>query len=191
MAAFASANLGDVSPNLKGAKCIDTGKDCDLYQSTCEGKAKNCIAFGPGDTMKESTYIIGDRQFHEAKQLLKTAQQVGFEVQGPVRSINQWINMSKRYVTLEDGTLASTCPAAMGYSFAAGTVDGSGAFNFTQGATTSHPFWDFISSLIKDPPPEQKACHAPKPILLYTGEVSIYHMLFENHQPLYKCFPSR
>ena len=67
MAAFASANLGDVSPNLKGAKCIDTGKDCDLYQSTCEGRTKNCIAFGPGDNMKESTYIIGDRQYQEAK----------------------------------------------------------------------------------------------------------------------------
>ena len=67
MAAFASANLGDVSPNLKGAKCIDTGKDCDLYQSTCEGRTQNCIAFGPGNTMKESTYIIGDRQFQEAR----------------------------------------------------------------------------------------------------------------------------
>ena len=59
--------MGDVSPNLKGAKCIDTGKDCDLYQSTCEGRTQNCIAFGPGNTMKESTYIIGDRQFQEAK----------------------------------------------------------------------------------------------------------------------------
>ena len=59
--------MGDVSPNIKGAKCIDTGKDCDLYQSTCEGRTQNCIAFGPGNTMKESTYIIGDRQFQEAK----------------------------------------------------------------------------------------------------------------------------
>ena len=25
--AFASANLGDVSPNTKGAKCIDTGRN--------------------------------------------------------------------------------------------------------------------------------------------------------------------
>ena len=67
MAAFASANLGDVSPNLKGPKCIDSGKDCDLYQSTCEGRTQNCIAFGPGEDMKESTFIIGDRQFQEAK----------------------------------------------------------------------------------------------------------------------------
>ena len=37
VAAFASSNLGDVSPNLKGPKCLDTGLECDLYHSTCEG----------------------------------------------------------------------------------------------------------------------------------------------------------
>ena len=59
----------------------------------------------------------------------------------------------------------------MGYSFAAGTTDGPGEFDFTQGSNTSNPFWDFVSGLIKDPSPEQEACHAPKPILLDTGEV--------------------
>merc|ERR1719483_693135 len=58
----------------------------------------------------------------------------------------------------------------MGYSFAAGTTDGPGEFDFTQGANTTNPFWDFISGLLKDPTPEQEACHAPKPILLDTGE---------------------
>ena len=48
IAAFASTNLGDVSPNLDGPKCIDTGLECDLYQSTCDGKTQNCIAAGPG-----------------------------------------------------------------------------------------------------------------------------------------------
>ena len=57
------------------------------------------------------------------------------------------------------------------YSFAAGTTDGPGEFDFTQGANTSNPFWDFVSGLLKDPSPEQEACHAPKPILLDTGEV--------------------
>jgi len=171
VAAFASSNLGDVSPNIKGAKCIDTGKDCDLYQSTCEGRTQNCIAFGPGNTMKESTYIIGDRQFQEARRLFETSKRYGTEVQGPVRSINQWIDMSKRQVTLDDGSYGVTCPAAMGYSFAAGTTDGPGEFDFTQGANTTNPFWDFVSGLLKDPSPEQEACHAPKPILLDTGEM--------------------
>ena len=75
---------------------------------------------------------------------------------------------------MEDGTVSKTCPAAMGYSFAAGTTDGPGEFDFTQGSNSSNPFWDFVSGLIKDPSPEQEACHAPKPILLDTGEVSYY-----------------
>ena len=67
VAAFASSNLGDVSPNLKGPKCINTGEDCDLYHSTCEGRTQNCIASGPGNDMKDSTFIIGNRQFLEAQ----------------------------------------------------------------------------------------------------------------------------
>ena len=38
VAAFASSNLGDVSPNTDGAKCTDTGKPCDYNTSTCNGK---------------------------------------------------------------------------------------------------------------------------------------------------------
>ena len=52
-----------------------------------------------------------------------------------------------------------------------GTTDGPGEFDFTQGDLTGNPFWDFISGLLKDPSPEQEACHAPKPILLDTGEI--------------------
>jgi len=40
-----------------------------------------------------------------------------------------------------------------------------------QGVVTGNPFWDFISGLLKDPTPEQVECHAPKPILLDTGEI--------------------
>lgn len=59
----------------------------------------------------------------------------------------------------------------MGYSFAAGCTDGPGAFNFMQGTNETNDFWDFVSGILKDPSPEQEACHAPKPILLDTGEV--------------------
>lgn len=38
--AFGSSNLGDVSPNIKGPHCIDTGLPCDFYNSTCGGKNK-------------------------------------------------------------------------------------------------------------------------------------------------------
>ena len=86
--------------------------------------------------------------------------------------------MSKRQVTLDDGSYGVTCPAAMGYSFAAGTTDGPGGFDFIQGSNTTNPFWDFVSGLLKDPSPEQEACHAPKPILLDTGEVSTVNIVF-------------
>ena len=47
---------------------------------------------------------------------------------------------------------------------------GPGEFDFTQGTTSGNPFWDFIAGILKDPSPETEACHAPKPILLDTGE---------------------
>ena len=52
VAAFASTNLGDVSPNLKGPHCIDTGEPCDLEHSTCNGRNQLCMAAGPGNSFK-------------------------------------------------------------------------------------------------------------------------------------------
>lgn len=67
VAAFASSNLGDVSPNTMGARCIDTGLPCDFVQSSCNNRTQLCIAFGPGKDMVDSTRIIGDKQFQKAK----------------------------------------------------------------------------------------------------------------------------
>lgn len=66
VAAFASSNLGDVSPNIKGPKCQKTGKPCDLHYSTCSDPGDACIASGPGKDMFESTAIIADRLFKKA-----------------------------------------------------------------------------------------------------------------------------
>lgn len=74
VAAFAQANEGDVSPNTKGPICIDTGLPCDFATSTCNGRSQNCIAFGPGNTMYESSEIIGKKQFQMAKNLFDNAQ---------------------------------------------------------------------------------------------------------------------
>ena len=59
----------------------------------------------------------------------------------------------------------------MGYSFAAGTTDGPGDFDFTQGTNSTNKFWSFVSSFISKPTPQQVECQKPKPILLNTGEV--------------------
>lgn len=62
----------------------------------------------------------------------------------------------------------------MGYSFAAGTTDGPGEFNFTQGTKTGNPLWDSIRNFLATPTKEDIECQAPKPILLATGRVNIY-----------------
>lgn len=77
---------------------------------------------------------------------------------------------------LEDGTEVQTCPAALGYSFAAGTTDGPGAFDFTQGDSgepDASPVWAIIKSLLRIPTAEQKKCQEPKPVLLDVGEQTV------------------
>lgn len=59
----------------------------------------------------------------------------------------------------------------MGYSFAAGTTDGPGEFNFYQGIQSSNPLWNTIRDFIAPPTPEDIQCHHPKPILVNTGRV--------------------
>uniref|UniRef100_A0A8D2MAW3 Neutral ceramidase n=1 Tax=Zonotrichia albicollis TaxID=44394 RepID=A0A8D2MAW3_ZONAL len=139
VAAFASSNLGDVSPNTRGPFCANTGESCDNPQSTCPvGGASMCMAKGPGKDMFESTRIIGQNIYLKAK--------------------------------------VQTCKPALGHSFAAGTIDGVGALNFTQGSVEGDPFWDQIrDQLLGEPSNETKACHQPKPILFNTGEMTWPH----------------
>lgn len=48
VSAFCQTNCGDVSPNVLGAFCIDTGLPCDFNHSTCGGKNELCYGRGPG-----------------------------------------------------------------------------------------------------------------------------------------------
>lgn len=65
----------------------------------------------------------------------------------------------------------------MGYSFAAGTTDGPGAFNFLQGTTSGNDFWNLVGSALAEPSEEVKKCHEPKPVLISTGEVSFFSII--------------
>ncbi|KFP14884.1 Neutral ceramidase, partial [Egretta garzetta] len=174
VAAFASSNLGDVSPNTKGPFCVNTGDSCDNPQSSCPvGGAAMCMAMGPGSDMFESTRIIGHNIYLKAKELYEKASQ---EVTGPLSSAHQWVNMSDVLVELNATHTVKTCKPALGHSFAAGTTDGVGAFNFTQGSVEGDPFWDGIrDQLLGEPSNETKACHKPKPILFSTGEMTWPH----------------
>lgn len=64
------------------------------------------------------------------------------------------VNASDAHGTSEGGggggvELGRTCSPAVGYSFAAGTTDGAGAFDFTQGTTSGNPFWDAIAHTVR------------------------------------------
>lgn len=130
VSAFAPTNLGDVSPNTDGAKCIDTGEPCEKYHSTCNGRSEKCIASGPGKDMEESCKIIGEKQFELAKSLMEDAVE---SIEGPIDFRHSFVDMSKLNVTISSGETVTLCSPAMGNSFASGTTDGPGMFNFVQG----------------------------------------------------------
>ncbi|KAF8396872.1 hypothetical protein HHK36_018507 [Tetracentron sinense] len=173
VSAFCQSNCGDVSPNVLGAFCTDTGLPCDFNQSTCNGKNELCYGRGPGYPDEfESTRIIGDRQFRKAVDLFNKASE---HLQGKVEYRHTYLNFSKLEVTLSKPggghEIVKTCPAAMGFAFAAGTTDGPGAFDFKQGDDKGNPFWRLVRNLLKAPNKEQIDCQYPKPILLDTGEM--------------------
>ncbi|KAL0465830.1 neutral ceramidase [Neurospora intermedia] len=181
VAGFSQANMGDVSPNVLGAWCEDeSGSQCSFKNSTCSnGKSQACHGRGPAfkvhDDGASSCFEIGRRQFEPAKQLYDHLINNPSPVRGPwVKAFHTFHDMSNFTFIRPDGRSARTCPAALGYSFAAGTTDGPGAFDFTQhngNENTTMPIWKVARYFIKAPGEEQKACQHPKPILLDVGEI--------------------
>lgn len=86
----------------------------------------------------------------------------------------QSLNSIDSGITLN--TTYTTCKAAFGYSFAAGTTDGPGSFDFQQGDTVTGRYWNMVRDFLRRPGPEQVRCHQPKPILLSTGEMDFPYM---------------
>lgn len=82
----------------------------------------------------ENTRIIGDRQFKKAVELFTQASE---QLKGKVDHRHTYVDLSKLEVTVPTqgggNEVVKTCPAAMGFAFAAGTTDGPGAFDFKQG----------------------------------------------------------
>lgn len=175
VSAFCQTNCGDVSPNVLGAFCTDTGLPCDFNHSTCGGKNELCFGRGPGYPDEfESTRIIGERQFKKAVDLFNTASE---QLKGKVDCRHTYVDFSKLEVTIEKeggkNETNKTCPAAMGFAFAAGTTDGPGAFDFKQGDSKGNAFWKLVRNLLKPPTQEQVDCQQPKPVLLDTGEMKV------------------
>ncbi|KAM0525749.1 hypothetical protein ACHAPE_000460 [Trichoderma viride] len=187
VAGFSQANVGDTTPNVLGAWCDDgSGQQCSLENSTCaDGKSQSCHGRGPEfqalDLGVKSCLEMGRRQFAGAQSIYvsETLAILNYSSGTPVtgssvKAFHFFQDMRYFNFTLPDGTKAQTCPAALGYSFAAGTSDWPGAFDFTQGESGNpdNPFWGVVGGLLKPPGPQQVACQQPKPILLDVGEVS-------------------
>ncbi|KAF2175716.1 Neutral/alkaline nonlysosomal ceramidase [Zopfia rhizophila CBS 207.26] len=175
VAGFSQANVGDTTPNVLGAWCEDgSNQQCRLNDSTCGGKSQDCHGRGPyyglNDGGTKSCYEIGKRQHAGALSIYNSN---GFTpITGNVRSLHTFVDFSSFTFTLKNGTTVSTCPAALGNSFAAGTSDGPGAFDFVQNdpGAPSNPFWNVVGGLIAPPSEQQKKCQYPKPVLLNVGE---------------------
>ncbi|KAJ3641677.1 hypothetical protein Zmor_028161 [Zophobas morio] len=172
--AFASTNLGDVSPNVRGPRCIDTDEICSLMSSTCRGEAKYCVAAGPGVDMFDSTRIIAEKLFEEARRLLDSPD--GHPISPPINYIHRFVDMPSQNATIQhpNGTTQQVhgCLPAMGYSFAAGTTDGVGEFGFSQGARHGSSQWNTLRDFLFQPTQEDIDCQYPKPILINSGRIS-------------------
>ncbi|KAL4575417.1 hypothetical protein LXL04_022260 [Taraxacum kok-saghyz] len=169
--AFCQSNVGDVSPNVLGAFCSDSGLPCDFNHSSCHGDEQLCVGRGPGypDEIK-STKIIAERQFLKAVELFTSAKE---QLTGKIDYRHVYLNFTDIKVSLAGGKTASTCPAALGPGFAAGTTDGPGAFGFQQGDQKINEFWKLVRDSIKKPSDYQIDCQKPKSVLLSTGEMFI------------------
>ncbi|XP_063949298.1 neutral ceramidase 2-like [Daucus carota subsp. sativus] len=168
--AFCQSNVGDVSPNVLGAFCTDSGLPCDFNHSSCHGNDLLCVGRGPGypdETL--STQIIGERQFQKAVDLFTSAKE---ELTGKIDYRHVYLNFTDIEVELEGNKVVKTCPAALGPGFAAGTTDGPGAFGFQQGDTKINKFWKKLRDVLKEPSQYQVECQKPKSVLLDTGEMS-------------------
>ncbi|EFJ45823.1 hypothetical protein VOLCADRAFT_63318, partial [Volvox carteri f. nagariensis] len=189
VAAVAQSSVGDTSPNTGGAFCLDTGLPCDPATSTCNGRNELCHGRGPAwPDDRASAAVIGGKQFLGARRLYeeagagpKGAGGTGAQLlQGPLDFRSTFLDMANITVAASPWSTrpGRTCPPAMGMSFAAGTTDGEcpGAFDFTQGDTRGPPLWRLIRGLVLPPSREQQTCHAPKPILLDTGQITVPYL---------------
>ncbi|KAI0506039.1 Neutral/alkaline nonlysosomal ceramidase [Xylaria bambusicola] len=183
VAAFSQANVGDTTPNTLGAWCDDgSGQMCSYENATCaDGKSQSCHGRGPAfeklDLGISSAYEIGKRQYNGARSVYDSLDSAGTAVVGStVKSFHFFHDMTFWKFQLENGQQVQTCPSALGYSFAAGTTDGPGLFDFTQGDSgepSASPVWEVVKALLREPSKEQKACQQPKPVLLDVGELSV------------------
>ena len=181
VAGFSQASVGDTTPNILGAWCDDgSGQQCSFENSTCGGTSQACHGRGPEfeklDLGISSCYEIGKRQFEPALDLYRDFDANATPIRDSTVKAYHFFQDMEFFKFQHNGRELQTCPAALGYSFAAGTSDWPGAFDFTQadsGAPSANPVWSVVSGVLRTPSQEQRDCQQPKPILLDVGEMSV------------------
>ena len=93
-----------------------------------------------------STRIIGEKQFNKAAKLFDSATK---QLSGKIDYRHVYLDFTNLEVKNSDvhgskERIVKTCPAAVGFSFAAGTTDGPGAFDFMQGDVKGNLFWKLV-----------------------------------------------
>ncbi|MES2316259.1 MAG: neutral/alkaline ceramidase [Pseudomonadota bacterium] len=149
VAAFAQSNAGDMTPNL------------------------NLDGTGPTANEFDNTRIIGERQLQKALSIYNGELET---LAGPVDYRHRFIDFSRVNVgaAFADGSARSTCPAALGSAFAAGTEDGRGLDGINEGDMAGNPFFNFLGGVILPAPQWVRDCHGVKPVMLATGTQSPY-----------------
>lgn len=145
VAAFAQSNAGDMTPNL------------------------NLDGTGPTANEFDNTRIIGERQLQKALSIYNGPLET---LSGPVDFRHRFVDFSRITVGSQftGGAPQTTCPAALGMSFAAGsTEDGPGPAIFTEGDVKGNPFLQAMGGLLTPAPQSVRDCQLPKPVLLAPG----------------------
>ncbi|MFH8439068.1 neutral/alkaline ceramidase [Streptomyces sp. NPDC018007] len=159
VAAFPNTNAGDMSPNLN----LRPGS-------------------GPTEDEFENARVIGERQLDKARTIYRDARPVA----GGVDSRLAYVDMEN--VTVDgaytpDGEEHRTCPAVVGASTLAGSVeDGPAIPLFEEGMRT--PVAPILEALRVDTPSWLATCQYPKASLIPTGLLSEVHPVTPKRLPL-------
>ncbi|MFH8884794.1 neutral/alkaline ceramidase [Streptomyces californicus] len=159
VAAFPNTNAGDMSPNLN----LKPGS-------------------GPTEDEFENARIIGERQLDKARDIHRDAEPVA----GGVDSRLAYVDMEEVTVGgayTPDGEEHRTCPAVVGASTLAGSVeDGPAIPLFEEGMRT--PVAPILEALRVDTPSWLATCQYPKASLIPTGLLSDVHPVTPKRLPL-------
>ncbi|KAI8077818.1 Neutral/alkaline nonlysosomal ceramidase [Halteromyces radiatus] len=178
VAAFAQSNEGDVSPHTLGSFCTGTNIPCDGTKMTKCPWFSTCQGRGPGWTVGhlESNRMIGENQARMATRLyLEAKGKYQYVLNGPVDFRQVYWNVPHTKMIQPNGSIHSLCAPAMGLAFIGGTTDAEPGLGVYQSTTHMPWYWKFVRAFIKTPSQSQVECHAPKPILFDTGEMSFPH----------------